>query len=90
MVIDKIKSIEERNKRVEIDKAWETSFTRKFIIAVITYFIVVLFLYLISVNRPWLNALVPTGGYILSTLTLPFVKKWWLKRVYVKSQKNFK
>jgi len=90
MVIDKIKSIEERNKRVEIDKAWETSFTRKFIIAVITYFIVVLFLYLISVNRPWLNALVPTGGYILSTLTLPFVKKGWLKRVYVKSQKNFK
>ena len=79
MAKSKIKSIEERNKRVEADKAWETSFTRRFIITVITYFVVVLFLHLINVNKPWLNALVPTGGYVLSTLSLPFIKKWWLK-----------
>ena len=85
MVNDKIRFIEERNKRVESDKAWEISFTRRFIIAIITYFVVVLFLYIINVGKPWLNALVPTGGYILSTLTLSFVKKWWLDKHNKKS-----
>lgn len=77
-----LESIKERNKRVETDKAWETSFTRRLIVTVLTYFIVVLFLYLITAPKPWLNALVPTGGFVLSTLTLPFAKKWWIKKVY--------
>lgn len=76
----KIKAIEERNKRVESDKAWETSIMRRSIIAILTYFVVVLFLYLIHAPKPWWNACVPTGGYVLSTLTLPFFKKWWIAR----------
>lgn len=74
-----IKAIIERNKRVEKDKAWETSFTRRFIIAVMTYLLIVLFLWMIKVSEPWLNALVPTIAFMLSTLTLPFFKKIWLK-----------
>lgn len=77
---DDIESIKQRNKRVEMDKAWETSKTRRTIIAVITYFVVVIFLYLIKAPYPWLNALVPTIGFILSTLTIPFIKKIWMKR----------
>jgi len=83
-VKEEIDSIKERNRKVEADKAWETSFTRRFIIAVLTYLIVVLFLYLINVQNPWLNALVPTGGFLLSTLTLPFVKRWWINKLYKK------
>lgn len=78
-----MKSIEEvlkRNKRVEADKAWETSWTRRGIIASVTYCIAVLFMYRIGVNDPQLNAMVPTGGYLLSTLLLSFVKTWWVKR----------
>lgn len=75
---DKIKKIQERNKKVEIDKAWETSKTRRAIISCMTYIIVVLFLYMINAPNPWLSALVPTLGFILSTLTLPFFKRIWI------------
>ena len=74
-----IKAIIERNKRVEKDKAWETSFTRRSIIAIMTYLIIVLFLWIIDIKYPWLNALVPTIAFVLSTLSLGFFKKIWLK-----------
>ncbi len=79
---NEIETIMERNKRVEADKAWETSFTRRGIIAVLTYIIIVIFLMMIKIPNPWLNALVPTAGFVLSTLTLASFKKWWLKNVY--------
>lgn len=73
-----ISAIKERNRRVEIDKAWEISKTRRAIIAIITYLLAVLFLTLINAPYPWLNALVPTFGFILSTLTLPIFKQMWM------------
>lgn len=74
-----IESIKERNQRVEADKAWEISITRRAIIAVMTYIVIVIFLIVIHAPSPWLSALIPTIGFILSTLTLPFFKKIWLK-----------
>ena len=79
-----IELIKERNRRVEIDKAWETSKTRRIIIAFVTYVIIVIFLLMINAPSPWLIALVPAIGYVLSTLTAPFLKKWWVKSVYKK------
>jgi hypothetical protein len=78
-----MKSIEhilERNSRVELDKAWETSYTRRGIIALITYGVASFFMMRIGVGDPLLNALVPTGGYLLSTLSLSVVKTWWIER----------
>ena len=74
-----IKKLKERNIRVESDKDWETSITRRFVIALITYAIAVYFMYSIKVPDYFLNALVPTGGYLLSTLTIPVVKNIWIK-----------
>ena len=79
-----VKQIEERNKRVEADKAWETSKTRRLIVALATYLIIVLFLWMINLPNPWLNALIPTVAFFLSTLTLPVFKKLWIKHVYKK------
>ncbi|HIJ99152.1 TPA: hypothetical protein H1005_04360 [archaeon] len=79
-----LESIKARNVKVEADKAWETSKTRRGIIAVATYFIFVWFLWLIKSPNYWLNALIPAGAYIISTLTLPFVKKWWTEKIYRK------
>ena len=73
-----IKEIQERNNRVAIDKAWETSKTRRAIIASITYVVAVFFMYRIGVVDPFLNALVPTGGYIFSTLSMSCIKTWWV------------
>ncbi len=76
---DRIKLIEERNKKVEIDKAWEISWTRRILIAIFTYLAIALYLEFIVGINPWINAIVPTVGFLLSTLTLPFFKSLWQK-----------
>ena len=75
-----IRKLKERNKRVEADKAWETSTARKASIAVLTYAVVVLFFFAAGIGRPWINAIVPTAGFLLSTLSLDVLKRWWLVR----------
>jgi len=76
----KIQQIEERNQRVEADKAWETSWTRRLLLTTFTYLAIGVYLWVIEVSRPWLNAIVPAVAFMLSTLTMPFFKKLWLKR----------
>ena len=72
-------SLKERNQRVELDKAWETSSTRRIFIALVTYVIATIWLYLINETSIYLKAVVPTVGYILSTLSIPVLKKVWIK-----------
>lgn len=75
-----ILKIKERNKRVELDKAWETSWTRKICICILTYLVVVLYSFIISrTSSIWLSSLVPVIGFILSTLSLRLVRKVWEK-----------
>lgn len=76
----RIAALEMRNKKVEADKAWETSWTRRITIALLTYFVVCTYLALVIHIDPWLNALVPVVGFLLSTLTVSYVKAWWLRR----------
>ncbi|HBI34201.1 MAG TPA: hypothetical protein DEA43_04660 [Candidatus Moranbacteria bacterium] len=73
-----IELIKERNKSVELDKAWEKSWTRRIFIAVITYIIALMWMRTIGESLVFLKACIPTGGYLLSTLSLPFIKKWWI------------
>ena len=84
MTIEELKNeideIKERNKRVDLDKAWETSWTRRLLILVLTYFVVVIFFFVAKLPNPFISSLVPTLGFFLSTLTIPWVKTWWLKR----------
>jgi len=84
-IINEFAAIKERNRRVEADKAWELSWTRRLFIAVVIYIIAGWWLGIINNNYPWLNAFVPALGYLLSTLSLPFIKKWWLN---VKNKKS--
>ncbi len=83
-----IKSIIERNKRVEMDKAWEVSFERRFILAVGTYIVVGGYLLtILNVESAWLHALVPPIAYIVSTLTLPIFKNIYLKKRFANENK---
>ena len=79
-----VKEIKERNKRVEADKAWETSVVRKVLIAVFTYIIIVLFFWVMALPSPLINAIVPTVGFVLSTLSMPYFKKYWINKIYKK------
>lgn len=74
-----INEIKARNARVEIEKKWETSTARKLAILGLTYFCMSLFFYIAKLGNPFINALVPSLGFFLSTLALPFAKKYWLK-----------
>ena len=75
-----IQQIHERNKRVEAEKAWETSPFRIAIICVITYTTTTIVFAAIGVKLYLLNALIPTIGFFLSTQSLPPIKKWWINR----------
>ena len=78
----RISVIETRNNSVELNKAWEGSWTRKILIILFTYLSIALYLYFIVGIDPWINAVVPAIGFLLSTLTLPYFKKWWSKKLY--------
>ncbi|MDO4282294.1 MAG: hypothetical protein Q4D02_01540 [Clostridia bacterium] len=73
--------IKERNKKVELDKKWETSLTRKISICILTYIVVILFtIYINQDGNIFLNSAVPVIGFFLSTLSLDVIKKIWKER----------
>lgn len=76
----RITDIEERNKRVEGDKAWETSTLRKILIVLLTYIFALLYLKIADTTNPFFGAVVPCVGFYLSTQTLRLIKKQWLKK----------
>jgi hypothetical protein len=76
----RVAEIENRNKTVTLDKAWETSLTRKISIASLTYIVVLIYLFVIGNNNPWINAIVPPTGFLLSTLALGWLRKSWQLR----------
>ena len=73
----RVTEIEKRNIRVETDKAWETSWSRRGLLMLFTYLSVGFYMQAIGISSPWLNAIIPSIGFLLSTLTLPFFKKLW-------------
>jgi hypothetical protein len=81
---DDIIEIRRRNAKVEADKAWETSWLRRLFITAITYIIAALYMILVGLPYPFLGAIVPAGGYLLSTLSLPVAKQIWLQNYYNK------
>lgn len=77
---NQLAAIRERNARVEADKAWELSWTRRLFITALTYLLAGLWMRLAAISSPWLSALVPALGYLLSTLSLGRLKNWWIGR----------
>ena len=79
-IVNEIEKIKERNKRVELDKKWETCITRRLCICVLTYLIVVAYSYIISkFDNIFLSSLVPVIGFTLSTLSLKLIRRLWEK-----------
>ena len=71
-----LEDIKERNKRVELDKKWETSGIRKVCIAILTYIVVIIYSCITSkTSNIFLSSLVPVIGFTISTLSLNVVRK---------------
>jgi len=75
-----IAKIRERNQKVEANKAWETSWTRRIFIGVSTYFLIAVFLIIIKAQKPFISAIIPALAYLISTLSLGLLRNWWVKR----------
>jgi len=75
----RVRRIEERNRNVELGKEWETSWMRKVVLMGLTYLTLGIYMWAIDLPRPWLNAIVPAVGFMISTLTMPWFKTVWLK-----------
>jgi hypothetical protein len=73
----RLATIEKRNQSVELDKAWETSWTRRSLIIIFTYTLLASYMWAIGVEKPLVNAVIPAVGFTLSTLSLPFFRKIW-------------
>lgn len=79
-----LEEIKQRNKRVELDKRWETSITRKICICILTYIVVLIYSNMINKsNNIFLSSLVPVIGFFLSTLSLRIIRKVWEKCINV-------
>lgn len=76
---ERLVAIEERNARVENAKAWETSWMRRGLLVLFTYLSIGIYMWAINIDRPWLSAIVPAVGFMISTLTMPFFKKLWVR-----------
>lgn len=77
---EEIEAIKARNRRVEKDKTWETSWTRRIFIAVSTYILIAIFMISIGIEKALINAIIPAIAYLLSTSSLEILKKWWLEK----------
>lgn len=75
----RITVIEKRNQKVEQDKAWETSWTRRVSVTVLTYLVIAIYLQVIGNDKPLVNALVPALGFLISTLLLKSIRNLWQK-----------
>jgi hypothetical protein len=73
----RLTAIEKRNAKVEQDKAWETSWTRRISITLLTYTVIVIYLHIIHNDKPFINAAVPAMGFFLSTLVLKQIRIIW-------------
>jgi len=80
-LVKRIEKIEKRNEKVSLDKAWEVSWTRKLAIVVLTYLVVLCYLFVIGNDNPWINATVPPIGFFLSTLAVGRLRVVWQKRM---------
>ena len=82
---ERIAAIEARNANVTIDKQWETSATRRVAIGLMTYGVSGFMLVLLGSSAPWFYAFIPVVGYLMSTLTLPFIRQIWHARNHEKN-----
>lgn len=77
---EEVEKIKERNGSVEEDKKWETSKTRNVFIAVSTYIVILTFFFMIDESQPFIKAIIPTLGYLLSSLSYDQIRKRWIKK----------
>ena len=75
-----INDLKRRNFEKDRGKDFEGSYTRVLFLMVITYWTLFGYMALVIKSKnPYLDAIVPTVGFNISTWSLPYVKEWWIQ-----------
>lgn len=77
---NEVEKTKERNRKVELDKAWEISLTRRIFIAISTYLLISIFLIVLNEEKPFLAAIIPAIAYLISTYSAGILRSWWLNK----------
>lgn len=73
---EELEKINQRNKRVELDKAWETSGIRKVCICILTYIVVIIYSYIVrNYDNIFLSSLVPVIRFYIIYIIIEICKK---------------
>jgi len=78
-IADRVSSMDHRNQIKDFNKEFEGSLARIIIIMGLTYAVLSVYMLLVNIDRPWINAIVPTFGFQLSTLSLPSIKAYYVE-----------
>ncbi len=75
----RLRKVEERNRRVEAEKSWEVSWTRRLSLAALTYVAIAILMWALEIPDPLVNAIIPAVALLLSGPTMNIVKELWIK-----------
>jgi len=84
---ERLQSIEYRNYYKKVGKDFEGGYARVIIIMIITYIVLGFYMLFVGIGRPFINAIVPTVGFQLSTVSLKCLQHRYVA-YQVKSQKK--
>jgi hypothetical protein len=76
---EEVNGINKRNAEKDVNKEFEASWTRVIVIMLITYLALWAYMSFLKVKDPYLNAVVPTVGFNLSTWSLVPIKYYWMR-----------
>jgi len=76
---EQVQKLNLMQKYDELKSKWDRSLVRIIYVSTTTYLFVAVFMFILEVDNYLVNALIPSLGYILSTQTLPSIKKAWVR-----------
>ncbi|MDY6769870.1 MAG: hypothetical protein SVU88_02755 [Candidatus Nanohaloarchaea archaeon] len=79
---DEVAAIQHRNRLAELDHAWDTSWTRRILITLLTYIAIAVYFLAIDLPTPFISAVVPAVAFVLATMSLPWFQPYWERYVY--------
>jgi len=75
-------------KYIALQKKWDQSRIRITLNASGVYLVTVIFMHVLAIENPAVSALIPVFGYVITTISLPLVKKLWIKSYLKDSGKD--
>lgn len=75
-----VDALKRRNFEKDRGKEFESSYTRVIFLMIITYCTLCAYMaFVLKTGNPFLDAIVPTVGFNISTWSLPYIKELWIQ-----------